>query len=89
MTLPKAYKLTIHYTNGTRDVFEIPRQGDEHTLAKRLDEFRQSTEVTIHTRDNKLIMIPFNNILKMEAEPFPDVYAKNTLHGAVLLEDES
>lgn len=88
MTLPKIYKLTIHYTNGTKDVFAIPRQGDEHTLAKRLDEFRQSNEVTIHTKDNKLILIPLSNIIKMEAEPFPDVYAKSVLHGAVLLKDE-
>lgn len=89
MTLPKAYKVTIYYTNGSKDVFAVPRQGDEQNMAKRLDEFRQSSEVTIHTKDNRLIVIPFNNILKLEAEPFPDVYAKSVLHGAVLLKDES
>ena len=88
MTVSKAYKLTIHYTNGTRDVFAVPRQGNENTIAKRLDEFRQHNEMLIQTKDNKLILIPFNNVLNVETEPFPEVYAKNMLNGAVLLKEE-
>lgn len=84
----KAYKLTIYYTNGSRDIFAVPRQGDENTIAKRLDEFRQYNEMLIHTKDNKLMLIPFTNVLKVEAEPFPEVYAKNMLNGAVLLKEE-
>ena len=88
MTAPKAYKLTIYYTNGSKEIYAVPRQGDENTIAKRLDEFREHDEMLIHTKDNKLFFIPFQNVLKIEAEPFPDVYAKNMLHGAVLLKEE-
>ena len=50
-----------------------------------MDEFRQYKEMAIKTHDNKLILIPFNNVLRLEIEPFPEVYAKNMLHGATLI----
>ncbi len=72
--------------NGEKQTYRVPRQGDINTLAKRIDEFRQYDEMAIHTADNKLILIPFHNIKRVEIDPFPEVYAKNMLHGATLVE---
>ena len=85
MQTPDFYTFTITYTNNTQQVYKVPRQGDINTLAQRMDEFRQYKEMAIQTRDNKLILIPFNNVLRVEIEPFPEVYAKNMLHGATLV----
>ena len=85
MQTPDFYTLIITYTNNTQQTYKVPKQGDINTLAKRIDEFRQYNEMAIHTKDNKLVMIPFNNILRLEIEPFPEVYAKNMLHGAILV----
>ncbi len=83
---PDFYTFVIHYMNGEKQAYRIPRQGDISTLAKRIDEFRQYDEMAIHTADNKLILIPFHNIKRIEIDPFPEVYAKNMLHGAELVE---
>jgi len=85
MQTPDFYTLTVIYTNNTQQTYKVPRQGDINTLAKRMDEFRQYNEMAIQTKDNKLILIPFNNVLRLEIEPFPEVYAKNMLHGAALI----
>lgn len=86
MSTPNAFKLSIFFTDGSKQVYAIPRQGDETTLAKRLNEFRQENQLMIRTK-TKLIIIPYENILRVEAEPFPTVYAPNVLHDAVLLEE--
>ena len=85
MQTPDFYTLIITYTNNTQQTYKVPKQGDINTLAKRIDEFRQYKEMAIRTKENKLILIPFNNILRLEVEPFPEVYAKNMLHGAILV----
>lgn len=82
MQTPDFYTFTITYTNNTQQVYKVPRQGDISTLSKRMDEFRQYNEMAIQTSDNKLILIPFNNVLRLEIDPFPEVYAKNMIHGA-------
>jgi len=82
---PDFYTFTIIYTNGEKQVYRIPRQGDINTLAKRLDDLRQYDEMAIQTVENKLILIPYQNIQRVEIEPFPEVYAKNMLHGATLI----
>ena len=83
MPNPDHFILTITYTNNSKQSYKLPRQGDANTLAKRLDEFRQYNDIIIHTQDNKLILIPFSNILNIEVAPMPDVYAKSVLHGAI------
>jgi len=85
MQTPDFYTFTVTYTNNTQQKFQVPRQGDINTLAKRIDEFRQYNEMAIHTKDNKLILIPFSNVLRVEIEPFPDIYGKSMLHGATPL----
>lgn len=77
------YTFTVTFTNNTQQSFKVPRQGDVSTLAKRIDEFRQYDQIAIHTKDHKLILIPFNNVLRLDIEPFPDVYAKSMIHGAI------
>ena len=86
MSTHNVFKLTSTYTNGTKQIFGVPRQGDESTLAKRLEEFRQEAQVVIRTK-SKLYIIPFQNILRLEAEPFPTIYAKNMISDAVLIEE--
>lgn len=85
METPANYTITITYTNNTRESYRLPKQGDISTLSKRFDEFRQYNEMVLHTKDKKLILIPFHNVLKIEVEPFPDVFAKSMLHGATLV----
>jgi hypothetical protein len=85
MQMPDAYTITITFTNNSTETYTLPKQGDISTLSKRFDEFRQYNEMVLHTKDKKLILIPFNNVLKIEVEPFPDVYAKSMLHGAMLV----
>jgi len=84
---PDFYTFVIYYNNGERQIYKLPRQGDDNTLAKRMDEFRSRDEMVLHTSDNKLILIPFQNVMRIEVMPFPDVYASTMLHGATLLED--
>jgi len=83
MQTQEYYTFTITFTNNTQQRFQVPKQGDVSTLAKRIDEFRQYDQIAIHTQDHKLILIPFNNVLRLDIEPFPDVYAKSMLHGAI------
>ena len=75
--------ITITFTNNTQQSFKVPKQGDISTLAKRFDEFRQYDHMAIQTKDHKLILVPFNNVLRLDIEPFPDVYAKSMIHGAI------
>jgi len=81
----KASKLTVFYTNGSKQVYAIPKQGEEGTLPKRLAGLRQENQLIIRTKD-KLIMIPYQNILRIEVEPFPRTYPANVLNDAVLIE---
>jgi hypothetical protein len=80
MTTP-VYTLTIFYTNGEQQKFAIPTQGDESSLSKRIAEFRSSDELLIQTKE-KMIFVPFHNVLRLEVEPSPHVFAQNALHGA-------
>ena len=81
----KASKLTIYYTNGSKQVYGIPKQGEEGTLPQRLSELRKENQLIIRTKD-KLIMIPYQNVLRIEVEPFPRTYPANVLNDAVLIE---
>ena len=80
MTTP-VYTLTIVFTNGDQQKFAIPTQGDESSLSKRIADFRSSDELLIQTKD-KMIFIPFQNVLRLEITPTPSVFAQNALHGA-------
>ena len=81
----KAAKLTVYYTNGTKQIYAIPKQGEETTLPKRLTELRHENQLVIRTKD-KLVMIPFQSILRVEVEPFPKTYPANVINDAVLIE---
>lgn len=77
----QVFTLTIFYTNGENQKFAIPTQGDEGSLSKRIAEFRSSDELLIQTKE-KMIFVPFHNVLRLEIEPSPQVFAQNALHGA-------
>ena len=85
MSEQKAFKLSIFFTDGSKQVYAVPRQVEENNLAKRIGELRHEKQLMILTKD-KLIFIPYDNVLRIEVEPFPKVYPSNVLHDAVLLE---
>ena len=85
MAETNASKLTVFYVDGSKQVYAIPRQGDEATLPKRLTELRHENHLVIRTKD-RLVMIPYQSVLRIEVEPFPRTYPANVLNDAVLLE---
>ncbi len=79
------YTLTVFYVDGTQQRFTFPQQADENNLSKRITEFRNSDELLIQTSE-KMIFIPFQNVMRLEIEPTPSVFAQNALHGATQID---
>lgn len=78
--------LSIRYVNGDRQKFEFIRpQAEQANLASRLHKFFGSDEIVLELED-RLLMIPVQNILSLEIYPKPSKLPDGAIKNARLLD---
>ena len=76
--------LTIFFMDGSEMSINFPEQGGNPLLlAKRVQEAIEANQIAIEV-DNKLYVIPTNNIKYMHASPMPDELPETVIRGGSL-----
>ena len=76
--------LTIRYVNGTEQKFEYTREENALNIASRIQDALSSNQVLLELEDRVLI-IPFQNIQSMEVSPLPAKLPPNVLRNVRLI----
>jgi hypothetical protein len=78
--------LTIRYVNGTEEKFEYaPHEENALNIASRIQDALSANQVLLELEDRVLI-IPFQNILSMEVSPLPAKLPPNVLRNVRRIE---
>ena len=85
MTDKTTVRMTVKYTNGQEENYEFNRQvTDEFQIGKKLQEALESQSLMIEL-ENKIQVIPFNNVMSAEVSPPPIKLPSNCIVGAKLV----
>lgn len=76
--------LTIRYTNGTEEKFEFVVQEKSSSMATRIQDALSANQLVLELEDRVLI-VPFQNIQYMEVMPLPDKLPPIALKGVRLI----
>lgn len=76
--------LTIRYTNGTEQKFEFMVQEKSLSMATRIQDALSANHLVLELEDRVLI-VPFQNIQYIEVMPLPDKLPPITLKGVRLI----
>lgn len=76
--------LTIRYMNGNEQKFEYDRTEDELNLASKIQELLRGNQVLLELED-RLLIIPFQNIQSTEVSPSPAKLPSNVLRDICLI----
>ena len=76
--------LTIYFIDGSEMLINFPEQaGNPLLLEKRVQEAIEANQIAIEV-DEKLYVIPTNNIKYMHASPMPDEIPQTVIRGGSL-----
>ena len=78
--------LKIHYTDGSKMLVEYIREEEVSSIATRIEKAIESNEVLIELED-RLLVVPLNNLKYIEITPAPPKLPKFTIRHARLIEN--
>lgn len=76
--------LTIRYTNGTEQKFEFMVQEKSLSIATRIQDALSANQLVLELED-KVLIVPFQNIQYIEVTPLPDKFPPIALKGVRLI----
>ena len=78
--------LTIHFVNGSEQEFEFTRLEDSLSVAQRIQDALSANQLLLELED-RLLVVPFQNILTVEVSPPPPKVRGNVLRNVRLVEE--
>ncbi|MFQ5936094.1 MAG: hypothetical protein ACE5LB_06790 [Acidiferrobacterales bacterium] len=76
-----ARTMKIRFTDGTEQNFEFPQQGPETNMAARIQEMVSSKVLMLELED-RVVVIPYQNIQSIDVLPAPSKLPSAALKGA-------
>jgi hypothetical protein len=77
--------LTIHFVNGSDQEFEFTRPEESASIAQRIQDALSANQLLLQLED-RLLVVPFQNILTVEVSPPPPKVRGNVLRNLRLVE---
>jgi hypothetical protein len=76
--------LTIHFVNGSDQEFEFTRPEESASIAQRIQDALGANQLLLELED-RLLVVPFQNILTVEVSPPPPKVRGNVLRNVHLV----
>jgi hypothetical protein len=76
--------MVIRYVNGNEQRFEFERQEDALNIASRIKEVLSADQLMLELED-KILIIPFQNVEYIEVAPTPEKLPSNTIRNVRLI----
>jgi hypothetical protein len=77
--------LTIRFVNGSEQEFEFTRLEDSLSIAQRIQDALNANQLLLELED-RLLVVPFQNILTVEVSPPPPKVRGNVLRNVRLVD---